>query len=142
MRAEVPVRVAGLLEVPGLRGSGGGALSGSELSHIGTTDARPESEKECWCLSGDSARSREPSRELDDMVSAGFRGSRIMFEECFEMSMRRSHSAASAGKVENAKACLRDYAALFVKGLRHRLRGRSEQIQMYNNSNSQPPKHR
>lgn len=47
MRADVPARVAGLLEVPGLRGSGGGALSGSELSHMGTTDARPESEKEC-----------------------------------------------------------------------------------------------
>ncbi len=47
IRTDVPVRMAGLLEVPGLRGSGGGALSGSELSHIGTTDARPESEKEC-----------------------------------------------------------------------------------------------
>jgi len=64
--AEVLGRVAGLDDVPGFNGNGGGALSGSELSHlifryqrppnsasmrkdkthIGT-EALPDSEKEC-----------------------------------------------------------------------------------------------
>jgi hypothetical protein len=39
--AEVLGRVAGLDDVPGFNGNGGGALSGSELSHLVTWYQRP-----------------------------------------------------------------------------------------------------
>jgi hypothetical protein len=39
--AEVLGRVAGLDDVPGFNGNGGGALSGSELSHLVTWHQRP-----------------------------------------------------------------------------------------------------
>ena len=96
--AEVLGLVTGLPGTPGLSGRGGGALSGSELSHLTLeyqqcahkysvdhnythigTEPLPDSEKECWCLTiRDSERSREPSLELvdtEDMVSAVLRPS-------------------------------------------------------------------
>lgn len=54
---------------PGFIGNGGGARSGSALSHMGTL-ARPlASDQEClWLLIG---RSREASLETEDMVTDG-----------------------------------------------------------------------
>lgn len=79
--------VMGLLLTVGFRGSGGGALSGSELSHLPRllvdgrnlaqathigTDVRPHSECECVCeclTILDSLRSRDPSLVYNGVVA-------------------------------------------------------------------------
>ena len=86
MRLDVLDLVTGLPGAPGFNGSGGGALSGSELSHLAShqskgrrgkswarthmgTELLPDSENECWCFTiRDSARSREGSLELFEKV--------------------------------------------------------------------------
>jgi hypothetical protein len=59
----------------GLRGRGGGARSGSELSHMGIKARLPSEEAECWCLKWRSpSRSREGSRSAwGTLVSIGMR---------------------------------------------------------------------